>query len=213
MVGESVDDDDSDGSGATKSAPSIRRNGPPVNRKPLARKKPSRPADPIEQLFDLGHQVSKAVDEVGQEALALSWEEEQKVGRDVHRMLARDYKLLRPPAVIEHLQQLARPIIDQRTRKELIFTLEMIKSDEINAFAHAGGYVYVTAGMLNFAKPDAELQFFLAHEIAHQELKHVVKRMTYAARASQLGGEAAGTLAQMAYLTIALPIRSSSCGK
>jgi Zn-dependent protease with chaperone function len=185
-------------------APATSQGDSAAKSKPLPGKKPARRDDPIGMLFDLGHQVSKAVDEVGQEVLALSWEEEQQVGREVHQMVAREHKLLRPPAVIERLQQLAKPIVNQRTRKEVTFTLEVIQSDEINAFAHAGGYVYVNTGMLNFSKPDAELQFFLAHEIAHQELKHVVKRMTYAARASQLGGQAASTLAQMAYLTIAI---------
>ena len=185
-------------------APRTVRSDPPADPKRLPRKKPSPASDPIERLFELGHEVSKAADEAGQEVLALSWQEEQKVGREVHRMLARDCKLLRPPAVIERLRRLAKPIIDQRTRRELTFTLEVIKSDEINAFAHSGGYVYVTTGMLDFAKPDTELQFFLAHETAHQELRHVVKRMTYAARASELVGEAAGTPAQMAYLTIAV---------
>ncbi len=148
--------------------------------------------------------MTRAADEAGQEVFALSWEEEQKVGRELHAMVARDYKLLRPPAVIERLKRLTQPIIEQRTRKELAFTIEVIKSDEINSFAHAGGYVYVNTAMLAFAKADAELQFFLAHEVGHQELKHVVKKMTYAARASQVGGQAAGTLAQMAYTTIAV---------
>ncbi|MEI8376199.1 MAG: M48 family metalloprotease [Planctomycetota bacterium] len=177
---------------------------PSAKPQPPARNKPAQPADPIGQLFDLGHEVTRTVDDVGQQVLGLSWEEEQKVGNKLHRMIAREYVLLRTPALIQRLQRLARPIVDQRSRKELVITLEVIKSDEINAFAHAGGYVYVNTGLLNFAKTDAELQFILAHEIGHQELKHVVKRMTYATRASELGGEAASTLAQMAYMAVAL---------
>ncbi len=165
---------------------------------------PTPPANPIKQIFDLGHKVSRTVDDMGQEVLALSWNEEQQVGRQVHATLAREHAFLRPPEVMERLQRLIGPIVQQRTRKELVFTLEVVQDDEVNAFAHIGGYIYVNTGCLNFAKPDAELQFILAHEIGHQELKHVLKKMTYAARASQVGGEAAGTLAQAAYLAIAL---------
>ena len=119
-------------------------------------------------------------------------------------MIARDHKLSRPPLVINRLERLAGPIIEQRKRRELTFDFYIIQSNEVNAFAHAGGYIYVNTGLLTFVKSDAELQFFLAHEIGHEELKHVLKRITYMARASQLGGQAAGTLAQMAYMTIAI---------
>ena len=182
---------------------------PPVAPQPTkpadaAAKTPTESGDPIKRLFNLGREVSKAVDEVGQEVFALSWEEEKKTGRDMHRALTRDYELTRPPVVVERLERLARPIANQRSRKELTLTFHVIESDEVNAFAHAGGYVYVTTGMLDVLKSDAQLQFFLAHEIAHHELKHTVQRITYAARASEVAGEAGGTLAQVAYMAIAL---------
>ncbi len=167
-------------------------------------KQVQRPEDPIRGLFDLGHQVTKAVDEMGQEILALSWEEERKVGREVHQMVGRKQKFVRSPAMVHRLEQLAQPILEQRARKEVSYSFTVLDDAEINAFAHAGGYVYVNKGLFRFAKTDAELQFFVAHEIAHIDLKHVVKRITYAARASEVAGEVGGTLAQMAYMAIAL---------
>jgi Zn-dependent protease with chaperone function len=79
----------------------------------------------------------------------------------------------------------------------------IIAGDEVNAFAHVGGYVYLHKGMLDFAESDAELQFVLAHEIAHIELGHCAWKVTYAARAAEIGGGPAATLAQQAYLMIA----------
>jgi predicted Zn-dependent protease len=174
--------------------PSTSREGPASRRK----------ADPIGRLFDLGHRASRVADEMGQEVLGLSWEEEQEVGRDVHGMIAREQTLSQPPDVVSRLEGLAGPILQQRTRQELVVRFYVVETPGINAFAHAGGYVYVNRGMLDFAGSDAVLQFILAHEIGHQELRHVVKRMTYAARASQLGGQAAGKLAEIAYHTIAI---------
>ena len=172
--------------------------------KPAADSKSARPADLIGQVFDMSHKISRAADGMGQKVLGLSWKEEQEIGREVHQMIGRDHKLARPSLVISRLERLAKPIIAQRTRTELTFDFYVIQSNEINAFAHAGGYVYVNTGLLKFVKSDEELQFILAHEIGHQELKHVLHRITYAARASQLGGPAAGTLANMAYMGIAI---------
>lgn len=177
---------------------------PPVAKPQAAEQKPAESSDPIGQLFDLGHKVTQMGDEIGQEALGLTWDEEQQVGAEAHRMVCRDCKVSRPPKVISRLERLAKPIIAQRTRKELTFKFYVIDSDVVNAFALVGGYIYVNSGILDVTKSDTELQFVLAHEIGHQELRHVAKRMTYAVRASQVGGEQAGALTQMAYMAIAI---------
>jgi predicted Zn-dependent protease len=170
--------------------------------KPLEKKQ--EPGDAIGQLFDLGHKLAKSADEVGQEVLGLSLEEEQQLGSDVHRLICQDQRVVAPPPVVQRLQKLTQPILELRSRKGLTYRFLVLGSPEVNAFAHVGGYVYVTQGMLGFVKTDAELQFILAHEIAHNDLRHVARQMTYAARASEVGGDAVGSVAQMAYMAIAL---------
>ncbi len=165
---------------------------------------PQHANDPFGQLYDLGREVAKTVDAAGQEVLGLSLEEEKQLGPLVHKLICRDQKVLSPPALVQRLQKLAGPILELRSRKELSYHFLVLDSPEVNAFAHVGGYVYVTKGMLGLLKADTELQFVLAHEIAHIDLRHAAQRITYAARASEVAGEAAGTLAQFAYLAIAL---------
>ena len=77
-------------------------------------------------------------------------------------------------------------------------------SDELNAFAHVGGYVYVNRKAIEVFKADEELQFVLGHEIAHIELGHVSERITYAARATEMAGPIAGVAAQLTYLSVAI---------
>ena len=60
----------------------------------------------------------------------------------------------------------------------------MLDSDEVNAFSHVGGHVYVSWGVFTLAQTDAELEFVVAHELAHAELGHA------AARAEQLAPQA-----------------------
>lgn len=65
------------------------------------------------------------------------------------------------------------------------FTVTILDSAEVNAFALPGGYVYVTRGILALASDTSELAAVLAHEIAHVTLKHARAR-TNRARTNEI---------------------------
>jgi Zn-dependent protease with chaperone function len=73
----------------------------------------------------------------------------------------------------------AKPLLANRTRKDLEYTFTILDSDVVNAFSHPGGYIYLTRGLFPFLGEDEEtaLQFVLAHEIAHVELKHMIQAL------------------------------------
>ena len=50
-----------------------------------------------------------------------------------------------------------------------------VQSDEVNAFAVPGGFVFVTTGMLKFLNDEDELAAILGHEMGHMELRHGMK--------------------------------------
>jgi len=56
------------------------------------------------------------------------------------------------------------------------FTITILDSSEVNAFALPGGYVYVTRGILALANDSSELAAVLAHEMAHVILRHARAR-------------------------------------
>jgi predicted Zn-dependent protease len=56
------------------------------------------------------------------------------------------------------------------------YTVTILDSSDVNAFALPGGYVYVTRGILALASDQSELAAVLAHEIAHVTLKHARAR-------------------------------------
>lgn len=62
---------------------------------------------------------------------------------------------------------------DQPNQK---FTVTILDTAEVNAFALPGGYVYVTRGILALASDTSEIAAVLAHEIAHVTLKHARAR-------------------------------------
>jgi predicted Zn-dependent protease len=52
------------------------------------------------------------------------------------------------------------------------FTIKVIDSDEINAFALPGGFFYVNSALILAADEEAELAGVMAHEIAHVAARH-----------------------------------------
>ena len=52
------------------------------------------------------------------------------------------------------------------------YSFILVKSDEVNAFAVPGGFVFVTTGMLKFLRTEDELAAILGHEMGHMELRH-----------------------------------------
>ena len=60
---------------------------------------------------------------------------------------------------------------------DVAYTFQVVKDDSINAFATAGGYVYVTTGLLKAADNEAQLAGVLPHEIGHIAERHLIEQM------------------------------------
>ena len=58
------------------------------------------------------------------------------------------------------------------------FTIKVIDTDDINAFALPGGFFYVNSGLILAADNEAELAGVMAHEIGHVAACHVAREQT-----------------------------------
>jgi predicted Zn-dependent protease len=70
------------------------------------------------------------------------------------------------------LAQIVGKLLAAADQPNMRFTVTVLDSAEVNAFALPGGYIYVTRGILALANDQSELAAVLAHEIAHVVLKH-----------------------------------------
>jgi beta-barrel assembly-enhancing protease len=64
------------------------------------------------------------------------------------------------------------------------YTFYIVNSDQVNAFAVPGGYIYVNRGLITRTRNMAELAGVLAHEIGHVEHRHGAEQMERMQRAS-----------------------------
>jgi len=69
-------------------------------------------------------------------------------------------------------------VCDANKIKRSSIHLHLLKKDEVNAFTLPNGHIVVYTGLLSKADNAAQLAGVLAHEMAHMQLQHVMKKLT-----------------------------------
>ena len=108
-----------------------------------------------------------------------STEKEVRQGREAAAEVDRQAKFIDDPVITEYVNRVGQNIVLHSDAK-VPFTIKVIDSDEVNAFALPGGFFYVNKGLLLAADNEAELAGVMAHEIAHVAARHAVENQTKA---------------------------------
>lgn len=106
-----------------------------------------------------------------------SLEHEISIGREYSQAIDESVKLLRDPVVTEYVNRVGQNLVRNSDAK-VPFTIKVVDSDEVNAFALPGGFLYVNSGLILAAQDEAELAGVMAHEIAHVAARHATRQMT-----------------------------------
>jgi predicted Zn-dependent protease len=106
-----------------------------------------------------------------------STDSEIKMGRQYSQEVEKSTKFITDPTVIEYVNRIGQNIVKNSDCK-VPFTIKVIDSDEINAFALPGGFFYVNSGLILNADEEAELAGVMAHETAHVCAHHAAREMT-----------------------------------
>ncbi|MBM4397064.1 MAG: M48 family metalloprotease [Deltaproteobacteria bacterium] len=128
---------------------------------------------------------------LGEESWIIPEEDEVALGQRFNQeLLAQMPEFKGDPAVIQYVAQMGAAIAavsDRPPNGVLQYRFTVVDSDEINAFAIPGGYVYVTKGLLKTARSGAEVASIVAHEIGHIAARHGVKQLETMMLAQGLG--------------------------
>ena len=106
-----------------------------------------------------------------------SLEKEIAMGKEYAAQVEASAKLVQDPVVTEYVNRIGQNLV-RNSDARVPFTIKVIDSDEINAFALPGGFFYVNSGLILAADEEAELAGVMAHEIAHVAARHATRQMT-----------------------------------
>ena len=102
----------------------------------------------------------------------LSTEQEVEIGREAAREIERELKLYNDPVVTAYINNLGQKLARYSQRSGLTYYFKVVDTDEVNAFALPGGWLYVNRGLITTAENESELAGVIGHEIGHVEWKH-----------------------------------------
>ena len=102
------------------------------------------------------------------------------MGKQYAMMVEQTARMVQDPVINEYVNRIGQNLVRNSDAK-VPFTIKVIDSDEINAFALPGGFFYVNSGLILAADEEAELAGVMAHEIAHVAARHAMQQMTRAA--------------------------------
>jgi len=108
-----------------------------------------------------------------------SLETEIKIGKQYAMQVENTVKMVQDPVVNEYVNRIGQNLV-RNSDAQVPFTIKVIDSDEVNAFALPGGFFYVNSGLILAADEEAELAGVMAHEIAHVCARHAMRQMTRA---------------------------------
>lgn len=103
-----------------------------------------------------------------------SQEKEMQIGRQIALQVEQQSKLVEDPIITEYVNRVGQNVVLHSDAK-VPFTIKVIDSDEVNAFALPGGFFFVHRGLILAADNEAELAGVMAHEIAHVAARHAME--------------------------------------
>jgi predicted Zn-dependent protease len=139
--------------------------------------------DPVQQKETVTPKNSKEdVEAIGNRNVSgkvnfFSIEKEIALGKGLAQEVERSSKLIDDPIVTEYVNRVGQNLVRNSDAK-VPFTIKVIDSDEVNAFALPGGFFYVNSGLILAAQEESELAGVMAHEISHVTARHGTRQAT-----------------------------------
>ena len=138
---------------------------------PVPQKDTVTPKNSKEDVNDIGNR------DLGKGINFYSIEREIALGKQLAQEVERSSKMIDDPVVTEYVNRVGQNLVRNSDAK-IPFTIKVIDSDQVNAFALPGGFFYVYSGLILRAQEESELAGVMAHEMSHVILRHGTKNAT-----------------------------------
>jgi predicted Zn-dependent protease len=132
--------------------------------------------------------VSCAINPVTQkrELMLLSPADELEMGKQADQQILQTYGQYKDPELAGYVSAIGKKLGALSHQPSLAYSVKVLDSPVVNAFAVPGGYVYLTRGILAYFNNEAEMAGVMAHEIGHVAARHSAQQYSRA-QAAQLG--------------------------
>jgi len=104
-------------------------------------------------------------------------EREQRMGERLDAQMQQSVTLLYAPPVTGYLEDLTARLVRTSEISRPV-TLRVVESSAPDSFSLPGGFIYISAGMIQQTRTEAELAALLSHEVAHVACRHATRQMT-----------------------------------
>jgi predicted Zn-dependent protease len=143
-----------------------------------------------------------------QQIVGLNVQEEDALGLQAFNETLSDARVVRGGMEVAEVKEVAKRLIAATKHPDFLasidlkprdmqWAVEVVDSNEVNAFCLPGGKMVVYTGILPVANNEAGLATVLGHEIAHAIARHGAERMAHTQMANIALQSANGSLADM----------------
>src|SRR5256714_766500 len=115
---------------------------------------------------------------------SVSQDQEVELGRENAAQINAQLPIVNDPVVATYIQDLGQSIASKTSRADLDWHFYVVNTNQVNAFALPGGFVYVNRGLIESTDHLDELAGTLGHEIGHVVERHSVKQMEKSQKAN-----------------------------
>jgi len=146
----------------------------------------SSPSNPPEKALKSYHDGSmRDIDAIGNRKVGCqtgigNWynlDKQMEMGRAYAQQVQASSKMISDPVINEYVNRVGQNLV-RNSDAQVPFTIKVVDTDDINAFALPGGYFFVDSGLILAADSEAELAGVMAHEIAHVAACHAARENT-----------------------------------
>jgi len=146
-----------------------------------------------------------------------SRDQDVQLGREASAEVEKELPLVKDPQVARYVSELGMRLTKFVPGGDANYpwSFRVADSQEINAFALPGGFIYVNRGVLEAADNEAEVAGVIAHEIGHVVMRHGTHQASQAMLAQMplavfgsILGQSTSLGAQLAQLGIGLGVNS-----
>ncbi len=102
---------------------------------------------------------------------------EQKLGKVFWKLYSETEEEITSKEITHSIDTLVGVICRKNSIDKSKIKIHILRKDEINAFTLPDNYLVIYSGLITSCENEAELMGVLAHEIAHMEKNHVMKKL------------------------------------